>query len=484
MFQRVSKAIRGGYKTLFLPKDSFMTLIRSISGIRGTIGGKVGEGLTPVDLLKYVITYAAMLSEEAAGKRAKIVVGRDGRTTGAAINRLVCGTLQLAGADVVDLGLSTTPSVEMAVVWHKADGGIILTASHNPAEWNALKLLNRYGEFISAEAGASLLQRAEEDMPVFPGYQAIGEYVTDYQSIDRHIEAVLNHPLVDTGAIRAAAFRIAFDGINSTGGIALPLLLRELGAEDIIPLNELPDGRFSHNPEPLPEHLTELSELVVKKKCDLGFVVDPDVDRLAIICEDGKPFGEEYTLVAVADYVLSQTPGNTVSNLSSSRALHDVTVGHSGQYHASAVGEVNVTEMMKLTGAVIGGEGNGGIIVPSLHYGRDALIGIALFLTHLALKGMKCSELLKTYPRYVIRKHKVTLAPDADPDQLLEKMAVHFAGFQVNLIDGVKVDFEEGWVHLRRSNTEPILRVYAEAATSEDADRLAHSVMKLIEDHD
>ncbi|MFO7723296.1 MAG: phosphoglucosamine mutase [Bacteroidales bacterium] len=458
-----------------------MALITSISGIRGTIGGRPGEGLTPADLLKYITAYAGIIAEGIEGRRAKVVVGRDGRTSGAAINRVVCGTLQLSGVDVIDLGLSTTPSVEMAVVWHKADGGIIITASHNPAEWNALKLLDSQGEFISAEAGERLLMEAEKPGAEFPLYSGMGEYATDYQSVERHIDAVLDHPLVNAAAIRAAGFRVAFDGINSTGGIALPMLLKELGTEEIIPLNEVPDGRFSHNPEPLPEHLSAIRELVVKRKCDVGFVVDPDVDRLAVICEDGTPFGEEYTLVAVADLVLASMPGDTVSNLSSSRALRDVTAWHGGTHHASAVGEVNVVDMMKQTGAVIGGEGNGGVILPSLHYGRDALIGIALFLTLLAKRGVSCSALRKTYPEYVIRKHKVVLDGSMDADMLLEKFSAHFPANQVNRTDGVKVDFAEGWVHLRKSNTEPILRIYAEAATAEEADKLARLAMEQIE---
>jgi phosphomannomutase len=475
------KRAGAGNKTLFLLKNSAMALITSISGIRGTIGGRPGEGLTPADLLKYVRAYAGMLAGGVQGRRIKVVVGRDGRSSGAAINRMVCGTLQLCGADVVDLGLSTTPSVEMAVVWHKADGGIIITASHNPAEWNALKLLDNQGEFISAEQGERLLQEAEEPGTEFPQYGSLGDYITDYQSIERHIDAVLDHPLVDAAAIRAAGFSVAFDGINSTGGIALPLLLKELGAEEIFPLNEVPDGRFSHNPEPLPEHLAEISGLVVKRKCDVGFVVDPDVDRLAVICEDGSPFGEEYTLVAVADLVLAAGPGDTVSNLSSSRALRDVTGWHGGRHHASAVGEVNVVAMMKKTGAVIGGEGNGGIILPSLHYGRDALIGIALFLTLLAKKGLSCSDLRKLYPDYVIRKYKVNLEPGMDPDALLEEVAEQFPAEQINLSDGLKVDFPEGWIHLRKSNTEPIMRIYAEGTTAMEADRLASLARGLIE---
>lgn len=457
-----------------------MTLITSISGIRGTLGGEPGQGLTPPDLLRFVTAFARSLQRSKETGKIRVVVGRDGRTSGPAINRIVCGILQLCGADVVDLGLSTTPSVELAVIWHKADGGIILTASHNPAEWNALKLLGQSGEFISEAEGTALLEEAKRNDVVYPSFDKIGDYSTDYQSIERHVEAILNLPEVSRDSIIAAGFTVAFDAINSTGGIALPLLLKELGVAQVIPLNQEVDGLFRHNPEPLPENLTELVSTVKNNSADVGFVVDPDVDRLAIVCEDGSLFGEEYTLVAVADYILSHTPGNTVSNLSSSRALKVITEKHGGHHAASAVGEVNVVSMMKVTGAVIGGEGNGGVILPSLHYGRDALVGIALFLTHLAKSGQSCSTLRKLYPEYCIRKNKIQLTSQTDTDSILRRVAAHYAGAQVTTIDGVKIDLPEGWIHLRKSNTEPIIRIYAEATTAADADRLAGEVMELI----
>jgi phosphomannomutase len=458
-----------------------MTLITSISGIRGTIGGRQGEGLTPPDVLRFVSAYVRMLQAGASGHSVKVVVGRDGRTSGPALNRLVCSVLQFSGADVIDLGLSTTPSVEMAVTWHKANGGIILTASHNGAQWNALKLLNGDGEFISDLEGKRLLDEAQKGDLDYPAYDRMGEYTTDYQSIERHVDAILENPLVNVTAIRQAGFRVAFDGINSTGGIAVPLLLKELGVEEIFPLNAEPTGRFSHNPEPLPEHITDLVQLVVRKKADVGFVVDPDVDRLAIVCEDGSLFGEEYTLVAVADYVLSVNKGDTVSNLSSSRALRTITEGYGCRCHASAVGEVNVVAKMKEVKAVIGGEGNGGVILPDLHYGRDALAGIALFLTHLALKGVTCSALRASYPQFSIRKNRMAITPATDFNQLSRSLASGYPHAQISYIDGVKIDLPEGWVHLRKSNTEPIIRIYSEAATPEMADQLAADVMKLLE---
>lgn len=458
-----------------------MTLITSISGIRGTIGGRKQESLTPSDILRFVSAYAGMIRSRFPGSRIKVVVGRDGRCTGAALSRLVCGTLQFCGVDVVNLGLSTTPSIEMAVVWHKAHGGIILSASHNPAEWNALKLLDDNGEFISEEDGNTLLVNASRDDMEYPGIEGFGNYSTDYQSIERHVEAVLDEKLVDTEAIRKAGFRIAFDGINSTGGIAIPLLLKELGVKEVFPLNEKPDGNFQHNPEPLPENLTDIIEKIRQTRADVGLVVDPDVDRLAIVCEDGSPFGEEYTLVAIADYVLSQSKGDTVSNLSSTRALRDITERYGCKHHSSAVGEVHVVAMMKSVDAVIGGEGNGGVILPSLHYGRDALAGIALFLTLLAKSDLSCSELRQTYPDYHIRKNRMQLLPDTNVDLLFDRIASHYQDAEINRIDGLKIDLPEGWIHIRKSNTEPIIRIYSEAATPEEADKLAGDLLKLIE---
>ncbi len=457
-----------------------MTLITSISGIRGTVGGLPGEGLTPPDIVRFVVAWASMMQTRYKGERIRVVVGRDGRMTGPAINRLVCGILQLCGVDVVDLGLSTTPSTEMAVPWHKAHGGIILTASHNPAEWNAMKLLNDRGEFISAQEGEAILRGAEQTDVLFPAADKVGDYVTDYQSIERHVDHILDEPLVDIEAIRNAGLKVAFDAVNSTGGIALPLLLGELGVAEIIPLNEKPDGNFAHNPEPLPEHLGDLSLLVKKMGADLGFAVDPDVDRLAIVCENGEPFGEEYTLVAVADYVLSCRQGNSVSNLSSTRALRDITEKRGGRYTASAVGEVNVVHVMKEVDAVIGGEGNGGVILPSLHYGRDALAGIALFLTWLAKSRMHCSDLRKTYPDYHIRKHRIQLSQDTDVGAILQRVESAYPSAEIIKTDGLKIDLAGGWIHLRRSNTEPIIRIYTEAQTPEMADSLAREVMALI----
>lgn len=458
-----------------------MTLITSISGIRGTVGGRKGEGFTPADILGFVSAYSRLLQGRYPEQRIKVVVGRDGRSSGEALSRFVCGALQFSGVDVVSFGLSTTPSVELAVVWHKAHGGIILSASHNGAEWNALKLLDSNGEFISEEEGDALLKLTAKNDFNYPDVWKIGDYSTDYQSIERHIDAVLEEPLVDAEAIRTAGFRIAFDGINSTGGIAIPLLLKELGVEEIFPLNENPDGRFAHNPEPLPEHLTDIVELVKNKDADIGLVVDPDVDRLAIVCDDGSLFGEEYTLVAVADYVLSERKGPAVSNLSSSRALKDIAEKHGCEYFASAVGEVNVVAAMKEKRAVVGGEGNGGVILPSLHYGRDALAGIALFLTSLAKSGIRCSEFRKRFPDYHIRKNKITIKEDTDIEALFNKLVTHFPQAEVSRVDGVKIDLPEGWIHLRKSNTEPIIRIYSESATPEGADMLASGVMSLIE---
>ncbi|MCK9453422.1 MAG: phosphoglucosamine mutase [Bacteroidales bacterium] len=458
-----------------------MTLIKSISGIRGTIGGKVGEGLSPLDIAKFTAAFVKLLERDANGKGLTIVVGRDARMSGFFVNQLVCGTLQAMGVHVIDVGLSTTPTVEVAVAALKADGGIILTASHNPAQWNALKLLNNKGEFISASEGEWLLNMAEKEDFEFAEIENIGTYAEQQGWIGKHIEMVLDLPLVDKEAIAAADFKIAVDAVNSTGGLAIPALLKALGVKTIFPLYCEPNGKFPHNPEPLPEHLTDLSELVVKEKADLGFVVDPDVDRLAIVDEKGEMFGEEYTLVAVADYVLQHSPGATVSNLSSSRALRDITQKHGQQYSASAVGEVNVVELMKATNAIIGGEGNGGIIYPELHYGRDALVAIALFLSHLAHQKKSVSALRETYPAYFMSKNKIQLRPGTDVDAVLEAMAQHYKNEQTTRIDGLKIDFEDGWVHLRKSNTEPIIRVYAEGKSKAEAENLATQMMQLVE---
>lgn len=457
-----------------------MTLIKSISGIRGTIGGKPGDNLTPVDLVKFTTAFAAFIRERSGKERPKLVIGRDARLSGDMVNRIVSGTLMAMGFDVVDTGLSTTPTVEVAVPALGAYGGIILTASHNPVQWNALKLLNEKGEFISADEGAEVLSIAEKTDNNYADVQSIGSYTLDETWIDKHIEMVLALPLVDVEAIRKASFRIAVDAVNSTGGIALPRLLNKLGVEQVFELFCEPNGHFPHNPEPLPEHLSELSALVKKENAHLGLVVDPDVDRLAIIDEKGEMFGEEYTLVAVADYVLQHQAGAAVSNLSSSRALRDIAFKHGQEYFASAVGEVNVVEMMKTKGAAIGGEGNGGVIYPDLHYGRDSLVGAALFLTHLAKTGMSCSQLRASYPDYQMAKTKINLADGLDLEKLLDLVAQHFKDEQVNTIDGVKVDFKHGWVHLRKSNTEPIIRIYSEAATMAEAEGLAAKLRELV----
>ncbi|MBK9290826.1 MAG: phosphoglucosamine mutase [Bacteroidetes bacterium] len=454
-----------------------MTLIKSISGFRGTIGGEPGDNLTPIDIVRFTAAFCKLISD--SGKPL-VVVGRDARLSGDMVNKLVCGTLQAIGANVIDLGLSTTPTVEVAVPALGADGGIILTASHNPAQWNALKLLNAKGEFISAAQGQKLLHIAEHEPLVFAQVDQLGSYTSDDTWIDRHIEMILRQPLVDVDAIRKAGFVVVVDAVNSTGGLAVPRLLRALGVSEVHELYCTPDGRFPHNPEPLPEHLTDLAAMVVEKHAHLGISVDPDVDRLALVDEHGRMFGEEYTLVAVADYILQHTPGNTVSNLSSTRALADVTAKHGGRYSASAVGEVNVVEMMKATDAVIGGEGNGGVIWPALHYGRDALAGIALFLSHLAKSRLSCSALRKTYPDYHMSKNKVELTPGTDVDAVLRKVEEAFAGERINTIDGVKIDFDQGWVHLRKSNTEPIIRIYSEANTPENAEALARQVKEII----
>ena len=465
-----------------------MSLIKSISGIRGTIGGPAGEGLTPLDVVKFTSAFATFLKGKRAkvkGERLKLAVGRDARLSGAMVDRLVVGTLQGMGVDVLETGLSTTPTTEMTVIDGHCDGGIIITASHNPKHWNALKLLNAKGEFISDAEGKEVLRLAESGEVNYAEVDDLGQVTVEEDWIDRHIERVLGLELVDVEAIKKTNFKVAVDAVNSTGGLAIPRLLRRLGVQDVVELNCEPTGHFAHNPEPIPQNLTQISDCVRQNHCDLGIVVDPDVDRLALVCETGEMFGEEYTLVSVADYVLQHTPGNTVSNLSSSRALRDVTRRYAGcEYNAAAVGEVNVTTLMRQTNAVIGGEGNGGVIYPALHYGRDALVGVALFLTLLAKKGMKVSELRKTYPEYIISKNRKDLTPDMDVDALLAKVAAFYksdaAVEKVTTIDGVKIDFADGWVHLRKSNTEPIIRIYSEAATEARANELAQQVMQQI----
>ena len=454
-----------------------MSLIKSISGIRGTIGGKQGEGLSPLDVVKFTSAFAAFLKKRSDKEKLQLVVGRDARISGQMVDSLVVGTLLGMGIDVIETGLSTTPTVEVAVVDKKADGGIIITASHNPMQWNALKLLNAKGEFINAEEGNEVLLLAETMDINFSTVDKLGKYITDFTTIDTHIQKVVNLPLVDVEAIKKASFKVAVDAVDSTGGIAIPRLLRALGVEDVVEINCDPTGNFSHNPEPLPENLTEISSVVKNNNCNLGIVVDPDVDRLALVCEDGEMFGEEYTLVAVADYVLSNQKGNTVSNMSSTRALRDVTEGYGCSYASSAVGEVNVVEKMKETNAIIGGEGNGGVIYPELHYGRDALVGVALFLTLLAKKGCSVSELRKSYPNYVISKNKIELTPDIDVDNILKTMAEKYKNQPVNTIDGVKIEFGNEWVHLRKSNTEPIIRIYSESQSMEKANELAQRII-------
>ena len=449
-----------------------MTLIKSISGIRGTIGGHAGDNLTPLDVVKFTTAYARLIAERNPGRKLTIVIGRDARISGEMVANLVEGTLLGCGVDVVNVGLCTTPGTELAVTAHKADGGIIITASHNPRQWNALKLLNGEGEFLSDAEGKRVLAMAEEEDFAYPEIDGIGHVVSRESYNERHIEQVLALPLVDVEAVRARKFKVVVDAVNSVGGIVMPELLRRLGCE-VVELNCEPTGEFAHNPEPLPQNLTQIAQVIVREKADLGIVVDPDVDRLAFVNEDGTMFVEEYTLVAVADYVLSHKVGNTVSNLSSSRALRDVTERHGGRYYASAVGEVNVVAKMKEVGAVIGGEGNGGVIYPELHYGRDALLGTALFLTHLAKCGMTMTQLRATYPAYYASKNKIELTPAIDVDKVLREIKARYAGEKVNDIDGVKIDFAENWVHLRKSNTEPIIRVYTEAKSMEEADALA-----------
>ena len=453
-----------------------MTLIKSISGIRGTIGGAEGDNLTPPDVVKFTSAYAAWLRAEINDRRAKVVVGRDARISGEMMNDLIEGTLLGCGIDVINVGLCTTPGVEMAVTHYGADGGIIITASHNPRQWNALKMLNSKGEFLSDADGKKILKLAQNPDTTYPEIDRIGKVIIRESFDQQHINKVLSLPLVDIDAIKKRKFNVVIDTINSVGGIVLPKLLHELGV-NVTCLNSLANGDFTHNPEPLPENLTEISAKVADTDADLGIVVDPDVDRLAFICEDGSMFGEEYTLVAVADYVLSKTPGNTVSNLSSTRALRDITLKHGGSYSAAAVGEVNVVAKMKETNAVIGGEGNGGVIYPALHYGRDALVGIALFLTHLAKSGKTMSEMRAAYPQYHISKNRIELTPEINVDEVLSGIKQKYQNEQINDIDGVKIDFENGWVHLRKSNTEPIIRIYSEMKDKKSADELAEKII-------
>ncbi|MEX0811008.1 MAG: phosphoglucosamine mutase [Chitinophagales bacterium] len=452
-----------------------MTLIKSISGIRGTIGGKTGDNLTPVDIVKFTAAYGTWLKRETGAK--KIVLGRDGRISGPMVQNLVIGTLQGLGLDVVNIDLSTTPTVEVAVIHEKADGGIILTASHNPKQWNALKLLDAQGEFISGEAGAEVLKLAEKEDFDFVEVEKLGKVKSNTEYIKKHIELILNLPYIDVEAIKAANFKIVVDGINSTGGTAIPQLLSALGVKDIHELNCEVNGIFQHNPEPLPENLSGLSNEVKQSKADLGIAVDPDVDRLCFVCEDGEMFGEEYTIVSIADFVLKQKKGNTVSNLSSSRALKDITLKNGGEYFASAVGEVNVVAMMKAKNAIIGGEGNGGVILPELHYGRDALVGIALFLTQLAKFGKSISVLRSKYPNYHLSKNKIQLEEGIDIDAIFELIVKKYKNYPVNSIDGVKIEFDENWVHLRKSNTEPVVRIYSESSSENTAESIARQIM-------
>jgi phosphomannomutase len=458
-----------------------MTLIKSISGIRGTIGGKPGEGLSPVDIVKFTSAYAEWVRSWNAGNKITIVVGRDGRISGQMVSSLVISTLTGMGCDVVDIGLASTPTTEIAVTEEQANGGIILTASHNPKEWNALKLLNNKGEFLSGKDGEKILEIAETGDFIFADINCLGSVVERDYGI-RHVNLVKSLVLVDVGAIQRANFTVAVDGINSVGGFLLPLLLKEIGVDRVVEINCQPTGYFAHNPEPIPENLSETCEIIRRMNVDVGFVTDPDVDRLAIINEDGTMFNEEYTLVACADYVLKHTPGNTVSNLSSSRALRDITLKYGGIYNSSAVGEVNVVQVMKETGAVIGGEGNGGIIYPASHYGRDALVGVALFLSHLARSGKKCSELRKTYPDYFISKKKMELTPEIDIDHILITIGEYFKKEKISTVDGLKIDFESSWVHLRKSNTEAIIRIYAEGKSPQEAEELAGKIILLIKE--
>jgi phosphomannomutase len=457
-----------------------MTLIKSISGIRGTIGGKPGNTLSPLDVVRFTAAYGTWLMQVNEKKDYKIIVGRDGRISGAMVQQLVISTLNALGIDVIDVGLSTTPTVEMAVVFEAADGGIILTASHNPKEWNALKLLNNKGEFISSEEGATVLVIAEKDDYHFASVDQLGNTTINTTALQKHINAVINYPLVDIQLIKKRKFKIVVDAINSSGAIAVPELLLALGLKenDIIDLNAEINGKFAHNPEPLPQHLTELCNEVNKQQADVGIAVDPDVDRLCFVCEDGTLFGEEYTLVAVSDYVLSKRKGNTVSNMSSTKALKDITLQHGGEYFASAVGEVNVVNKMKAVNAVIGGEGNGGIIIPDLHYGRDALIGIALFLTHLAKEEKSTKQLRNKYPNYFISKNKIELEKGIEVNKVFDEIKKRYKKNRINTDDGLKIEFENDWVHLRTSNTEPIIRIYAESNFETTADNIAKRIMQ------
>jgi phosphomannomutase len=457
-----------------------MTLIKSISGIRGIIGGEVGDSLSPLDIVRFTASYATFIKKQ-GGSSNTIIIGRDARISGEMVSNIVSGTLMGCGFDVLDIGLSTTPTVEVAVQLKQSAGGIIITASHNPKEWNALKLLNGKGEFLSATDGEEILSLAENDNFTFTGVNNLGAYIFDDSYNDKHIEQVLNLKLVDIDLVKSAGFKVVVDAVNSTGGFMIPKLLKKMGVE-CVKLFCNPNGQFPHNPEPLPENLTEISKLVVEEKAHFGIVVDPDVDRLAMVCEDGSMFGEEYTLVAVADFVLSKTPGNTVSNLSSTRALRDVTNIHNGQYQASAVGEVNVVEKMKACNAIIGGEGNGGIIYPELHYGRDALIGVALFLTQLAERKISAKTLRDSFPNYFISKNKMELTPEIDVDAILSTLEKKYKDEQITTIDGLKIDFEDGWVHLRKSNTEPIIRIYAESEGEEKAIAFAQNMIKEIKE--
>lgn len=460
-----------------------MSLIKSISGIRGTIGGHAGDGLSAIDIVKFTAAYAAFIKsglEKTVGRKCRIVVGRDARISGKMVDKLVVGSLLSMGCDVVNIGLATTPTTELAVVGEGADGGIIITASHNPIQWNALKLLNSKGEFLNDSEGKAVIKLADSLDFEFDEVLQLGEEFKNNTWGERHIEMVCKLPFVDIEAIRKANLSVAVDAVNSVGGIVIPKLLKALGVNDIIELNCEPTGKFAHTPEPIPENLTGISGLIRSSKVDLGIVVDPDVDRLALVMENGEMFGEEYTLVAVADYILSHTPGNTVSNLSSSRALRDVTESKGGAYSAAAVGEVNVVQKMKETEAVIGGEGNGGVIYPGLHYGRDALVGVAFFLSLLANSGLKMSELRKTYPEYFISKKKITLDASTDVDAILQAVKKEFAKEKITDIDGVKIDFPDSWVHLRKSNTEPIIRIYSEAHSMEEAERLGDEIIKTI----
>ena len=457
-----------------------MTLIRSISGIRGTIGDKRGDNLTPEDIVKFTSAYAIWVKRQTENSLVKVVVGRDARPSGKMVYHIVCGTLISMGIDVIDLDLATTPTVEMAITAEEAQGGIILTASHNPVQWNALKLLNFRGEFLNKEEGEEILDIAAQHDIDYAAVDQLGAEIRKDDYLDYHIHKILELPQVDVDAISSQEYRVVVDGINSVGGIAVPRLLRALDVKEVIEVNCEPDGRFAHNPEPIPENLTGIRQEIQKNNADLGFVVDPDVDRLAIVDENGSMFGEEYTLVAVADYILQNKPGNTVSNLSSTKALRELTAEYGGSYYPSAVGEVNVVEKMKEAKAVIGGEGNGGVILPELHYGRDALVGIALFLTHLAKAGVSCSELRKKYPFYHISKNKIQLTPDIDVDNILEKVKNNYKDYPLNDVDGVRIEFPEGWVHLRKSNTEPIIRIYSEGGDRKTAEELASGIINTV----